>query len=68
MQYLLKKLPQRLQLEETASSSCPCKAIHPHLIPFSLQKRLILLELKPRCSGYFVFKTSAKSSIVNIYY
>ena len=35
-----------------------------HVIPFSLQKRLMLLELKPRCSGYVVSKTSAKSSTV----
>ena len=48
----------------TASSSCVFETIPLHVIPFSLQKRLMLLELKPRCSGYVVFKTSAKSSTV----
>ena len=50
----------------TASSSCTFETIPLSLIPFSLQKRfsVILLELKPRCSGYVVCKTSAKSSMV----
>ena len=48
----------------TAPSSCTFETIPPHLIPFSLQKRLILPELKRRCSGYVVSKTSAKSSTV----
>ena len=48
----------------TASSSCVFETIPLHVIPFSLQKRLMLLELKPRCSGYVVSKTSAKSSTV----
>ena len=46
----------------TAWSSCSFKVIPLHLIPFSLKKHLILLELKPRCSEYVVSKTSAKSS------
>ena len=48
----------------TAWSSCSFEAIPLHLIPFSLKKHLILLELKPRCSEYVVSKTSAKSSTV----
>ena len=48
----------------TASSSCTFETVPLHLIPFSFQKRLILLELKPCCSGYVVSKTSAKFSTV----
>ena len=48
----------------TAWFSCSFEAIPLHLIPFSLEKHLMLLELKPRCSEYVVSKTSAKSSTV----
>ena len=52
----------------TAWSSCSFEAIPLHLIPFSLKKHLILLELKPRCSEYVVSKTPANKIFYSVFF